>query len=63
MPATAERPSLTKADVLTVTEAAELLKLPYSTVAQYCRDGKVPSLKLGRHRIVLRRKLEALLEA
>jgi excisionase family DNA binding protein len=52
---------LTADDILTVAEAAELLKMPRSTVADHARRGVIPSRKLGRRRIILRPELERLL--
>lgn len=54
-------PRLTAEDILTVPEAAELLRMSPSTVAHLCRTGELPSRKLGRRRIILRPQIEALL--
>jgi excisionase family DNA binding protein len=52
---------LTADDVLTIAEAAELLHMPPSTVADLARRGAIPSVKVGRRRIVLRPELARLL--
>ena len=58
----ATRPeSLTAADVMSVSEVAELLHVPKSTVADWARRGIVPSVKIGRRRLYVRRQIEALL--
>ena len=41
-------------------EAARYLKLPLRTINEYSAQGRVPSVKLGRHRRYSRRDLEAL---
>jgi excisionase family DNA binding protein len=51
------------ADVLTVREAAALLKLSPRTVGEYGARGVLPSVKIGRHRRFSRRQLEALMGA
>jgi excisionase family DNA binding protein len=57
-----ERP-LTAADVMTAAEAADLLRVPRSTVEDWARRGVIPSRKVGRRRLYLRRKIEAVLLA
>lgn len=54
--------SLTRADLLTADEVAELLQLRPSTVQDYARRGIIPSFKLGRFRRFVRADLEATLE-
>lgn len=54
---------LTARDVLTVSEVAELLHVPESTVGDWARRQVIPSLKLGRRRIFIRSKIEAILLA
>lgn len=54
--------SLTRADVLTADEVAELLQLRPSTVQDYARRGIIPSFKLGRFRRFVRADVEATLE-
>lgn len=49
---------LTRSDVLTCHEVAELLAVPVSTVRDWARRGLLPSRKLGRHRRFLRSELE-----
>jgi len=56
-----DRPRLTAADVLTTAEVAQLLRVPASTVGDWARRGIVPSLKLGRRRLFIRSRIEALL--
>jgi excisionase family DNA binding protein len=48
-------------DVMTAAEVAELLHMPTSTVEHLARLGKVPSRKVGRRRLFLRPRIEALL--
>jgi excisionase family DNA binding protein len=36
-------------DILTVEEAAELLKIPRSSVYKLAQEGKIPAKKVGRH--------------
>ena len=36
-------------DILTVAEAAELLKIPRSSVYKLAQEGKIPAQKVGRH--------------
>lgn len=55
--------NLTASDVLTVSEVAELLHVPESTVGDWARRQVIPSLKLGRRRIFIRSKIEAILLA
>lgn len=57
----AERSSLTAADVMTAAEVAALLHAPRSTVEHWARMGIVPSKKVGRRRIYVRSRIEALL--
>jgi len=46
---------------VTAAEVAELLHMPTSTVEHLARLGKVPSRKVGRRRLFLRPRIEALL--
>jgi excisionase family DNA binding protein len=39
----------TSSDILTVEEAAELLKIPRSSVYKLAQEGKIPAQKVGRH--------------
>ncbi len=57
---TAHHP-LTAADVMTAAEVATLLRVPRSTVEDWARRGIVPSRKVGRRRLYIRSKIEALL--
>jgi excisionase family DNA binding protein len=52
---------LTASDVMTVTEVAKMLGVPTSTVHHWAREGTIPSRKIGRRRIFIRQKIEALL--
>jgi excisionase family DNA binding protein len=54
--------TLTRADLLTAEEVAELLQLRPSTVQDYARRGIIPSFKLGRFRRFVRADVEATLE-
>jgi excisionase family DNA binding protein len=44
------------AAVITVTEAAEVLRVDYRTVSRACQDGTIPSIKL-RTRVLIPREL------
>jgi excisionase family DNA binding protein len=55
------RRPLTAADVMTAAEVAELIGVPRSTVDDWARRKIVPSRKVGRRRIYLRSRIEALL--
>lgn len=46
---------------MTAAEVAKLLHMPTSTVEHLARVGKLPSRKVGRRRLFLRPKIEALL--
>jgi excisionase family DNA binding protein len=52
---------LTAADVMTAAEVAALLRVPRSTVEDWARRGIVPSRKVGRRRLYIRARIEALL--
>jgi excisionase family DNA binding protein len=54
-------PPLTAADVLNAREVADLLRVPQSTVEHWARVGEIPSRKIGRRRLYLRARIEALL--
>jgi excisionase family DNA binding protein len=60
MGSTVHRP-LTAADVMTAAEVAALLRVPRSTVEDWARRGIVPSRKVGRRRLYIRSRIEALL--
>jgi excisionase family DNA binding protein len=49
-------------EVLTVNEVCELLKLGRTVVNSYLWNGTLPSLKIGRRRLVLRSDLQQFLE-
>jgi excisionase family DNA binding protein len=53
--------ALTADDVMTSAEVAELLHLPRSTVEHLARRAVIPSRKIGRRRIFLRPRIEAML--
>lgn len=55
------RRPLAAADVMTAAEVAELLHVSKSTVEDWARRGIVPSKKVGRRRLYIRSKIEALL--
>jgi excisionase family DNA binding protein len=50
---------LTRADLLTAADVAELLGVPVSTVREWGRNGTLPRIKLGRHVRFLRAQVEA----
>jgi excisionase family DNA binding protein len=56
----ARRP-LTAADVMTAAEVAALMRVPRSTVEDWARRGIIPSKKVGRRRLYIRSRIEALL--
>ena len=56
----ARRP-LTAADVMTAAEVAALVRVPRSTVEDWARRGIIPSKKVGRRRLYIRSRIEALL--
>jgi len=60
MGSTVRRP-LTASDVMTAAEVAALLRVPRSTVEDWARRGIVPSKKVGRRRLYVRSRIEALL--
>ncbi|UUY05101.1 helix-turn-helix domain-containing protein [Svornostia abyssi] len=51
--------SLTRDNVLTTTEVAELLGIPRSTVHQLARRGDLPARRVGRRWIFLRDRIAA----
>lgn len=53
--------SLTRDEVMTAREVAELLKMPVSTIYQLARRGELPARRLGRTWRFLRPRLEELL--
>jgi excisionase family DNA binding protein len=52
---------LTAADVMTAAEVAAFLRVPRSTVEDWARRGVIPSRRIGRRRIHVRSKIEAML--
>ncbi len=59
-----EAPQNSERLVLSVAEAASLLGISRSTAYQSIKDGLIPSLKVGRVRVVVpRRAFERMLEA
>lgn len=52
---------LTRHDVMTASEVAELLQMPVSTVYELARRGELPASRLGRTYRFLRPRLEQLL--
>jgi excisionase family DNA binding protein len=51
-----------RSEVLTVNEVCEALKLGRTVINSYLWDGTLPSLKIGRWRLVLRSDMERFLE-
>jgi excisionase family DNA binding protein len=52
---------LTADDVMTAREVADLLHAPTSTVEDWARRGVLPSVKVGRRRLYIRQRIEAVL--
>jgi excisionase family DNA binding protein len=50
---------LTRAELMTAREVAELLDVPVSTVQDWGRKGTLPRVKLGRHVRFIRAHVEA----
>ena len=50
---------LTRAELMTAREVAELIAVPVSTVREWGRKGTMPRVKLGRHVRYIRRHIEA----
>jgi excisionase family DNA binding protein len=50
---------LTRADLMTATQVAELLGVPISTVREWGRNGTLPRIKLGRHVRFIRAHVES----
>jgi excisionase family DNA binding protein len=57
------RVGLTRDQVMTASEVAELLHMPVSTVYYLARQGELPARRLGRTWRFLRPRLEELLRA
>lgn len=49
---------LTRADLMTAKQVAELLDVPVSTVREWGRKGTLPRVKLGRHVRFIRAHVE-----
>jgi len=62
-PATPPPRHLTRADVMTAREVAELLDLPVSTVYEFARRGILPCSRLGRAVRFVRDDIERTLQA
>lgn len=58
---TAPRGGLTRDEVMTASEVAELLHLPVSTVYYLARRGEIPACRLGRAWRFLRPRIEEML--
>jgi excisionase family DNA binding protein len=50
---------LTRAELMTAHEVAELMDVPVSTVREWGRNGTLPRVKLGRHVRFIRDHVEA----
>jgi excisionase family DNA binding protein len=57
------RCGLTRHDVLSGRDVAELLQMPPSTVLEYARRGVIPAHKLGRRWIFIRDEVDAAVRA
>jgi len=57
------RVGLTRDEVMTASEVADLLHLPVSTVYHLARQGEIPARRLGRTWRFLRPRLEEMLRA
>ena len=49
---------LTREDVLTVAEVADLVRLPRSTVYELARRGSIPAHRIGRAWRLIRQEIE-----
>lgn len=50
---------LTRAELMTAREVADLIAVPISTVREWGRNGTLPRVKLGRHVRYIRSHVEA----
>ncbi len=55
------RQPLTRSEVMTAGEVAELLRLPVSTVYELARKGELPATRFGRTWRFLRTRIEEML--
>jgi len=62
-PASGRPRGLTRDEVMTAVEVAELLHLPVSTVYYLARRGEIPACRLGRAWRFLRPRIEEMLAA
>ena len=49
-------------ELLTAAETAQLLRIHLVTLYSWVREGRIPSIKLGRKRLFSRREIQAWLE-
>jgi excisionase family DNA binding protein len=56
------RRPLTRAEVMTASEVAELLRMPLSTVYELARRGELPACRFGRTWRFLRSRIEETLD-
>lgn len=56
------RRPLTRTEVMTANEVAELLRMPLSTVYELARRGELPACRFGRTWRFLRSRIEELLD-
>lgn len=56
------RRPLTRTEVMTANEVAELLRIPLSTVYELARRGELPASRFGRTWRFLRSRIEELLD-
>jgi excisionase family DNA binding protein len=61
--ATDDRQTAPSDELLTVQEAAEFLKATPSTITKWCREGILPSVKLGKVWRISRRGIERMVGA
>jgi len=52
---------LTRAELMTAAEVADLIGVPVSTVREWGRNGTLPRVKLGRHVRFIRHHVEAVI--
>lgn len=62
-PPAPEPRGLTRSDLMTAGQVADLLGVPVSTVREWGRNGTLPRVKLGRHVRFVRAQVEAALLA